>query len=48
MPYTANGAWEQLIEGNRKVDFAVAIVEKRSSSAIPPEKIESVSLFIYN
>ena len=44
MPYTANGAWEQLIEGNRKVDFAVAIVEKRSSSAIPPEKIESVSL----
>lgn len=44
MPYTANGAWEQLIEGNRKVDFAVAIVEKRSSFAIPPEKIESVSL----
>lgn len=43
MPYTANGAWEQLIEGSRKVDFALAIV-RTSDTNIPQEKIESVSI----
>lgn len=43
MPYTANGAWEQLIEGNRKVDFSLAIV-RTSNTNIPQDKIESVSL----
>lgn len=43
MPYTANGAWEQLIEGSRKVDFSLAIV-RTSNTNIPQDKIESVSL----
>lgn len=43
MPYTANGVWEQLIEGSRKVDFSLAIV-RTSNTNIPQDKIESVSL----
>lgn len=45
MPYTANGAWEQLIEGSRKVDFTLQYNVRGSSwSAINKDCICSVEI----